>query len=222
MEAIREKEGAPYIERQEWVYLSSGERVWAHFFEVRQHLRRDYVQPSRRYLGIVLKGYRRCGVRRDLLRAAARNKSAETSIDPRLFTYGTLMRGQSRHDILKAIAEPEYWKAEIFGTLHSFGEYPALTIDEQFPAILVQGELHRLKVRQNLFDTLDQVEGALPQTSQASGYYRTPVTFGLPDRQRIRNGWAYVWWGDLPPNACRLRGGDWRTVGQPKWPRLLH
>jgi hypothetical protein len=132
------------------------------------------------------------------------------------------MRGESRHRYLATCVENGPIEAEIFGTLHSFGDYPALKIGGKRGVALIPGELYWLKNQGELFKELDRIEGALEHHHRDAGFYRTPVQFGITETGRVRCGWAYVWWGDLPRMTKRIREGGWRGIGVERAALVLH
>lgn len=120
-----------------------------------------------------------------------------------LFVYGTLLRGESRHDLV-AVAAEEIQEAVMPGArLHDLGAFPMLS-----PGLgRVQGELIWLRPETYALTlaTLDQVEGV------DSGLFqrvRRPVL--LTGCGPLLDAWVYIGNEAIATNYPVVASGDWR------------
>jgi len=127
--ALNGKEGAPnyYESFQTGAILDDGTEVPVVTYRVCANRVRDsLVAPSPEYLEIVKRGLKRFGLSTHLVEAAAKGEDLPTDV-PSIFTYGTLLRGESRFAALRAHDEPKsILLAEACGDLYSLGSFPAL------------------------------------------------------------------------------------------------
>jgi gamma-glutamylcyclotransferase (GGCT)/AIG2-like uncharacterized protein YtfP len=204
---ICRKEGAKYIAREGWVYSLDGERYWATYFEVRPEHRQEFVAPSPYYLSVVNWGYEHFGLSTTTLQKAAHGPDTQQELP--IFTYGTLMRGESRHAFLAPFISKAIVPCEMWGKLKTKWDYPML-VNHMKSRTLVPGEACLLANPERAFAVLDRVEGARSYTETEPGFYRTPVVVATQDKGWERVAWCYVWWGDLPKGARRVEGDSWR------------
>jgi gamma-glutamylcyclotransferase (GGCT)/AIG2-like uncharacterized protein YtfP len=113
----------------------------------------------------------------------------------RLFVYGTLMRGEARHGVLRRGGACYLACGHVSGRLIDLGPYPALTAGPG----LVSGELYELEAAAGLLRTLDEIEG--------SRYRREPVE--VETGAGILTAWAYLWAGARGAGKV-THSGDWR------------
>lgn len=116
----------------------------------------------------------------------------DTASVTRLFVYGTLMRGESRHDLMdggvfveSAITEPRF-------TLVHLGEYPALV---DFGSQSVHGEIYMVNTA--LLLRLDAYEGEAYARQQIKLLQTKPAA-------------AYVWTSTRFDPSTQIQSGDWR------------
>jgi gamma-glutamylcyclotransferase (GGCT)/AIG2-like uncharacterized protein YtfP len=206
-QVLRRKEGPKYVEREGWVYGSSGERYWAFYFEVRPEYRQQFVKPADYYVNVVRWAYKELDIYTQPLETAARGESNPALP---LFTYGTLMAGEPRHSCLSSFISSEGTPCEMRGKLYSLGNFPIL-VEHMRSKHLVPGEAYHLTTPEKAFSLLDRIEGAHAHTEHVAGYYRTPVLVATKARGRVADAWCYVWWGDLPAGAKRIKENQWRA-----------
>jgi gamma-glutamylcyclotransferase (GGCT)/AIG2-like uncharacterized protein YtfP len=120
----------------------------------------------------------------------------------RVFVYGTLMRGCSRHHFLSdSLFDGE---ATTDGRLISLGEYPAL-IDG---AGSIRGELYRFEDLPAALDVLDDVEDFDPTNPEGSEFVRDARHVRRDDGTELL-AWLYVY--NRPrESAPIIPSGDWR------------
>jgi len=122
----------------------------------------------------------------------------------RIFVYGTLMRGLSRHRLMNGGRfEGE---ASAVGRLISLGEYPAL-IDR---AGTIRGELHTFDDLPTALEVLDEVEGFDPADPEGSEYVREARRVLRDDGTEVF-AWLYVY--NRPTKGAQvISSGDWRKL----------
>lgn len=205
--ALDEKEGAPHVYRRletECVTIAgAGQAVTT--YEVTPSRRLEYVEPSDAYVDVVRRGYSRFKLDEDLLDRAVNNDEAR-AVDG-LFVYGSLMRGECRHEVLRRSAPKCILLAEVPGRLLNFGPYPGLELRPESQTS-VQGEFVRLR-DPAVLRVIDEVEGFVGYGRGDSLYRRALVDVGMRDG-RVRRAWTY-----LPTAACGearsdIESGDWR------------
>jgi gamma-glutamylcyclotransferase (GGCT)/AIG2-like uncharacterized protein YtfP len=120
----------------------------------------------------------------------------------RVFVYGTLMRGCSRHHFLSDAKFDGEGSTD--GQLISLGEYPAL-IDV---AGTVRGELYAFTDLPVALDVLDDVEEFDPSNPEGSEFVRDARHVRRDDGTELL-AWLYVY--NRPRGSAPLvSGGDWR------------
>jgi gamma-glutamylcyclotransferase (GGCT)/AIG2-like uncharacterized protein YtfP len=126
----------------------------------------------------------------------------------RLFAYGTLMTGFSRHPLLGAALLEGL--ARIRGSLHHFGEYPGVILDDRG---WVAGELYRVADLPARLAALDREEWFDPADEAASLYVRRRVPAHAADGE-VREAWVYAYnerFGPAAGRGPRVDSGDWRA-----------
>jgi gamma-glutamylcyclotransferase (GGCT)/AIG2-like uncharacterized protein YtfP len=125
-----------------------------------------------------------------------------------LFVYGTLMRGECRHETLggsdTVLAVEE---AEVTGRLVDCGSYPGFVRDPACGRV-VRGELVRVRETKELLARLDLVEGYLGEGVPGSLYHRTLVEARSGDGVTV-TAWIY----ELvePEGFPDVESGCWRS-----------
>jgi hypothetical protein len=204
-EVIRRKEGSPYIPREEWAYTDSGNRILVAFFEVREEYRKTFVPPSERYLAIVREGYKKVGLSDWSLDAAAAAKP--TWFERPLMTFEPLAIGCKLAAHLPGWREDRSAMLELFGHRYQWRGQTIIRLASR-GGNLIAAESGFLMDPTNTLAEIDRAICALPNDSQRSGIFRTPVWAGTVDRGKIRTAWCYVWWGRLPAGAVRLKSEE--------------
>ena len=122
-----------------------------------------------------------------------------------LFTYGTLMRGESRWPVLAEAISGEVTDATCPGCLLDLGEYPAL-IDRQ-GGERIHGEFVPLSSPESWVTTVDAIEGFEGYGSPGSPYRR--VVREIEGPRGRWHAWTYLYLG-RPSEAVTIPSGDWR------------
>jgi gamma-glutamylcyclotransferase (GGCT)/AIG2-like uncharacterized protein YtfP len=121
-------------------------------------------------------------------------------VGDRIFFYGSLRPPydtQRRIGIASMVRH--LGRAEVRGTLHDLGAYPALAVG----AGVVVGDLYEV-VGAGLADVLDPFEGFDPANPGASLYVRERIVLAAPEGV----AWVYRYRGLLDPPTA-IVGGDW-------------
>jgi gamma-glutamylcyclotransferase (GGCT)/AIG2-like uncharacterized protein YtfP len=206
--ALDAKEGAPNVyQRTDVTVLDErGIELPATTYRVNETRAKSYVTPDDKYIAIVRKGLEHWGFSAELLLAAAANE--KSSCPEGFFFYGTLMRGESRFEVLRRFGIECVLLASTFGRLVDLGAFPGL-IDVCDNQSMVQGEFVRLPSPEEAIPILDTIEGFRGFGMRGSLYRRTWIGVDVGDG-RIRKAWAYC----LESGADRatlIPSGDWRT-----------
>jgi len=123
-----------------------------------------------------------------------------------VFVYGTLMRGESRHHILRECGVELMLLADAPGLLVDLGDYPALVPGG--PGDLVRGELIRCRNSAELFRRLDEIEGFRGKGRKDNLFERKLTPVGMMDGH-VREGWVYTYARTVSA-APLIPSGDWR------------
>ena len=119
-----------------------------------------------------------------------------------LFVYGTLMAGQSAHNMVAPAVE-RCTPAELpQADLHHLGAYPMATVGDG----AVSGELLWLRpqVAVEFFQRLDEYEGA--------EYLRVLRPVLLCETGELVTAWVYLGDAEYAGRFPLIRGGDWREL----------
>jgi gamma-glutamylcyclotransferase (GGCT)/AIG2-like uncharacterized protein YtfP len=136
---------------------------------------------------------------------------------PRVFVYGTLMRGECRHHYIER-ARPRSIRTTIAGgRLFDFGEYPGLVFDSRGAGRRVRGELIAFEEIEPVLAVLDRVEGVSPVPSPEDEYRRVVAEVEIPG-DGPADAWIYIA-NRVPPGARPIRSGNWRLWRKSAGPR---
>lgn len=205
-EALARKEGAPaaYRSFDTDALTPDGLAHRVRAFEVVPARRARFVAPSAQYLDVVRSGYRAYSLASDALDAAACDGAAPPHLAA-VFTYGTLLRGESRAAAFDD-ARHAAVAGRVNGRLFDLGEYPGMLPDPARAGWVV-GEL-RSPVGAVLLGKLDAIE-EFPGYDVEGGLYRRRIVDVEAAGGGTVRAWTYVVGdpGDAPPIAS----GDWRA-----------
>ena len=205
-EALACKEGAPaaYQTFDTDALTPDGLAHRVRSFEVVPATRARFVAPSAAYLDIVRTGYRAQSLAVDALDAVARDDAQPPHLAA-VFTYGTLLRGESR---AAAFDDDRHATVagRVNGRLFDLGEYPGMLPDPGRAAWVV-GEI-RSPVDAALLGKLDVIEEFPGYEVEGGLYRRRIVDVAVPDGGTVR-AWTYVV-GDAA-GAPEITSGDWRA-----------
>jgi gamma-glutamylcyclotransferase (GGCT)/AIG2-like uncharacterized protein YtfP len=124
-----------------------------------------------------------------------------------VFVFGTLMRGEPMHDLVRKHGLELAILAEVRGRLYEVDGRPVLVLSDD-PKEWVHGELIRCRDREGLFRELQVVHESRVPVAAVPACRRELVAVGMMDGH-VREGWAYVC-DEPPPGAVPIPSGDWR------------
>jgi gamma-glutamylcyclotransferase (GGCT)/AIG2-like uncharacterized protein YtfP len=113
------------------------------------------------------------------------------TVCPRLFVYGTLMRGFSR-DLQDKFQVTPLGQGTIRARLYDLGSYPGAKIGGDSSEDWVKGELYQLADPGPAILTLDEYEGYSHLEPRKSLFIRELVTVTL-EGGRKRKAWTYLY-----------------------------
>jgi gamma-glutamylcyclotransferase (GGCT)/AIG2-like uncharacterized protein YtfP len=131
--------------------------------------------------------------------------------DPRplpLFCYGTLMRGECRHNFVEPYGIRSVQPAQVRGLLIDLGEYPGMVRPLNIRGH-VHGELIALEDTTGAIEELDRVEGFEGFGTAGSWFRRSIVNAHLADG-RTEPAWVYLYAHPIAGKPM-ISGGDWRA-----------
>jgi len=206
------KERVPhyYRRRPVQVLTDCGEQVAAVTYEVLPEHREGFVSPTNDYVDTVRRGLHEFGLTDALLTAAATaSDSPAPWLVDRVFVYGTLMRGECRHQSLQADAEILHaLPAKTKGRLLDLGAFPGLV-----PAVeqgeQVVGEYYRVMDIGLTLGTLDQIEEFRGYGIEGSLYTRVLAQLDT-ETGATQVAWTYHL-SEIPPSATVIPSGSWRS-----------
>lgn len=205
-DALDTKEGHPnHYRRVDTVALTDDGREIPVFTYVSRRPE-PFVPPADDYVEIVRRGLAAHGLPDAHLDAAARNEPIPWLAD-RLFVYGTLLRGESRHPIVERLGLLDLQPARSPGRLIDLGAYPGLLLADE-PSDTVRGELLRLRDLTQALPHLDAIEG-FSGFGTPDSLYRRALLRAVADNGSQHLAWTYIYNGGAA-GARRIPSGDWR------------
>lgn len=212
IELLDAKEGHPEYCRAETttVLTSDGRGHNARVYVAREHTTSTHVAPTLDYAETVRAGLNQFGLSDTVLNAAATNTPQPTAIR-HVFVYGTLRKGESRHDVLRLpTLVGDATVATIRGRLVDLGDYPGL-VNSDDPQDQVVGEIYEYEELSAILSRLDMVEGFHGWNIEGSLYRRALITARFDAEQVV--AWAYYFSG-AEENGQRIVSGDWCQRGK--------
>ncbi len=201
------KEGVAgdYYERiRVTVLTNDGHAHLAQTYRVHAHrLERSFVAPAPEYREMVARGLSRFGHGHEGFLAAAEDRVVPPMPNA-LFTYGTLMSGQARHDLIGPRARLALGPGHVAGArLIHIDWYPGMVLGGPGS---VHGELFELDDVAAVLEELDAYEDFAGYEDPGSLYRRSLVEVHGSSRTTL--AWTYVYLGD--PEAFRaIESGRW-------------
>ena len=156
--ALNAIEGAPHFYEQFGAVAidSVGEEVSALTYRVCSHRVQPFVRPNSEYVDVVINGMDEYDLGDSLVSAAAKNEETPFLVNA-LFTYGTLMWGESRFSLLRRYGLICSLLAETSGRLLDLGSFPGL-VKPNRPDDFVQGDFIRVHNIGDAINELDRIE----------------------------------------------------------------
>jgi gamma-glutamylcyclotransferase (GGCT)/AIG2-like uncharacterized protein YtfP len=162
-----------------------------------------FVAPTPEYQEMVMRGLSRFGHGHESFLSVARGERS-TPMPNAIFTYGTLMRGQARHDLIANGIRRAHGPAHLRdASLVHVDWYPGLILGE---GGRVHGELYEFEDIGATIGALDAYEDFAGYEKEGSLYRRSLVT--AVTQQGPGLAWTYVYLGD-PTGCVRIAAGRW-------------
>ena len=167
-----------------------------------------FVPPAAKYARVVGLGLEENNIDSGIFSATASGKEPPWCID-HLFVYGTFMRNERRHHILRSWGISEFAETVTApGALYDSGKgYPAMCPAE---GQRVTGELFRLQDPRASFEILDIVDEFKGYEAEGSNFRRAVVRTSTPSGQSVL-AWVYLLNG-TPGNMRLIESGNWREA----------
>ncbi len=198
--ALDAKEGAPSFYARVPVLVKDEQGNQVEAITYVSERREGHVCPPVEYLDIVQSGYRDHGLPVEPLHVAA-------GVEPEgVFVYGTLLQGESRHDML--LPAVEVLEACRQARLFDLGSYPGM-LPPLRPTDVVHGQFVRVAGLDGLLERLDLVEGFRQAGDPDNLFERRIVTVEAGDG-RSRQAWAWFYNHGVSDEQ-RVLCGDWRA-----------
>ncbi len=201
--AMDKKEGHPnYYERKNvHVCLADGRVVEALTYTVvERKILEEHQPPTEEYANLISNGLERLGLPTYFLEAAVANRSLSDGL-PQLFTYGTLMQGESRSAALNAHPHRMLGSASVVGGLVDLGDFPGLVHEE---SSIVHGEFYFIEDIAKLIGYLDRIEGFYGYGSDKSLFVRSIIKVEIGGSRQW--AWTYIYNGERDKE---IPSGDW-------------
>ncbi|MFP6641386.1 MAG: gamma-glutamylcyclotransferase, partial [Myxococcota bacterium] len=206
---LDKKEGLAtgFYARVEVIVLDEQGREWpCTTYEVTKASRTEApIEPAEGYHESVRAALKELDLPTQQLDAAARGEEPPL-LPSGLFTYGTLMRNESRWPALAEAVSGHVFEATCPGCLLDLGEYPALIDGEEEER--VHGELVPLASPESWVAAVDAIEG-FGGYGEPDSFYRRIVREVESSAGRT-HAWTYLYLGPAS-DATKIAGGHWRN-----------
>ena len=202
--AMDKKEGHPnYYERKNvHVCLADGRVVEALTYTVvKDKIRREHQPPTEEYANLISNGLERLGLPTHFLETAIRDRGVYDGLQ-QVFTYGTLMQGESRSAALNAHPHHMLGSARVQGELVHLGDFPGLIPKEDS---IVHGELYTFDYNITpLINYLDRIEGFYGYGRDKSLFFRSIIEVEIDGSRQW--AWTYIYNGE---RGKVIPSGNW-------------
>ena len=214
IKALRQKEGHPYAYRETEVIAlkNDGSEVEAKTYIVPQSAQRKYERPTREYYDICKEGYEAYDLcTKDLVLAASGEEPTPLCS---LFTYGTLMRGEERHELIVKGDYPRWnidfaLTSSVRGKLSTNGRFPGL---DQRSEDHTHGDYFCFSNISEVLAITDKIEG-FSEFGSNSNLFRRTLTHVNTGGFEEELAWVYVYEKNL---GCEIVSNDWRVHNRSK------
>lgn len=166
-----------------------------------ERIQNKFIQPAVEYAELIRNGLSKRGLPIDFLESALNFKQSESRLN-RIFVYGTLMKGESRHLAIKNSDFEFIDSAFTKGKLLHLNDYPGLTFDDKKH---VSGELYKCNKITKRLSEIDQIEGFYGYQYGNSLFNR--VILKVEVKGEFIWSWAYLFNGQ---DGDEIPSGNWR------------
>lgn len=195
--------GKSYQRKKVHVITLNGSVIEALTYVVCQgSIRNKFIEPTVDYANLIRKGLEKRGLPTDFLEAAINDDPTSCKLN-RIFVYGTLMNGESRHQAIKN-SDLEFINSGFTrGSLMHISDYPGLIYSSKSKVL---GELYTCEDITKTLDKFDQIEGFYDYQSSDSLFIRIVSKIEL--QGNIVLAWAYLFNG---LDGKEIPSGNWRN-----------
>ncbi|MGD8609065.1 MAG: gamma-glutamylcyclotransferase [Myxococcales bacterium] len=166
-----------------------------------ERIQTGLVAPGPEYREMVLRGLSRFGHDHEGFLSAARGETAVPAPNA-IFTYGTLMSGQARHELLAPRVRRAHGPALVTGaSLIEIDWYPGLVLSREGA---VHGELYELDDVEATLGELDAYEDFVGYDREGSLYRRSLI--GAMTSAGAMLAWTYVYLGEAAGRRVIVSG----------------
>ena len=131
----------------------------------------------------------------------------------RLFTYGTLRKGE-QNPMQEYLQKNSTWlgRAQFHGKLYFADGHPAAVSSNDDESVIL-GDLFECNRGKGLLKELDRYEGYHPDDTKRSLYIRKMRTVTLEESGKMCKAWIYLYNQPIK-NATHISSGDYRKFSQ--------
>ena len=204
LEAMDRKEGHPAFYERRIVHPTTPDGVEHEaltYTVVPAKIRDEHTAPTPGYEALIRENLERRGLPTNELDSALSGKGVHFSIS-QVFMYGTLMKGESRHNVVEKTTSGDMVNATCRGRLLNLGSFPGMIPDADS---VVKGELYTFSEMSDILRRLDSIEGYLGTGRPDSLYTRAIVSVSTPEGSEW--AWTYIYNGR---DGSVIDSGDWR------------
>ncbi len=209
LELMDVKEGVKYnCYERKWVEVIKfdGAVVKALTYVVCQgKIQQKFVKPTSKYVNLIRNGLNKRGLPTEFLDKSLESKSNKPTLDY-IFVYGTLMKQESRNELLEQYSSECLGQNKITGKLLHVSTFPGMVNDDNSQ---VNGELYHCLEIGECLEKLDWIEGFHGYDSDDSLFTR--VVSRVIDENHTTWAWTYMYNGE---SNRIIESGDWRTRDQ--------
>ncbi len=200
------KEGVKYnCYERKWVDVIKfdGSVVNALTYVVSQEkIEQRFVEPTLEYTNLIRNGLKKRGLPTEFLELSLSTKLNNASLN-HIFVYGTLMKQESRNELLKNYSTEFLGQKSITGRLLDLSSFPGMIHDDHSVII---GELYHCYEIKNCLEKLDWIEGFYGYDSDDSLFTR--IITRVHDESNPKWAWTYKYNGE---SDKIIDSGNWRV-----------
>jgi len=166
-----------------------------------ESVQNKFIEPTETYSNLIRNGLEKRGLPTEFLEAAINSKPSSGKLN-RIFVYGTLMNGESRHSVIMNSNLEFVNSGCTKGRLMHISDYPGLISDHKSK---VFGELYQSKDVSNVLEQIDQIEGFHGYEFDDSLFIRMISKINV--QGNLVWAWTYLFNGSY---GSQIPSGDWR------------
>ena len=195
--------GKSYQRKKVHVITLNGSVTEALTYVVCQESIRDkFIEPTADYANLIRNGLENRGLPTDFLDAALNDDPSSCKLN-RVFVYGTLMNGESRHYAIENSNLEFVNSGFTRGSLMHISDYPGLVYNSKSKVL---GELYTCEDIAKTIEKFDQIEGFYDYQSSDSLFIR--IVSKIEFQGNIALAWTYLFNG---LDGKEIPSGNWRN-----------